>query len=310
MVINFSKELNIGIKAVMKAALICQIIQQQKMTFITKADLSPVTVADMASQATINLEIKNNFPNDPIISEETSLDLDAFMKAEIADLTGINHESIEDLIDYNSNVSISDRWWTIDPIDGTKGFINGRQYAICLALLLKDKVKVAIIGCPNLNGGTLFYAVEGEGSWEMPLKGGEAKRISVSDNTHDLVMVESVEKAHSSHSASIDIAKKLNITRETLRIDSQAKYGIVARGDASMYLRIHTVKTYQEKVWDHAAGVLLVREAGGVVTDWTGQDVVFEIGNPFLKAKGGVICCNSVNYLDLLVGANSRHSEV
>jgi 3'(2'), 5'-bisphosphate nucleotidase len=56
-------------------------------------------------------------------------------------------------------------------------------------------------------------------------------------------------------------------------MDSQAKYGAVARGDAALYLRLPSEKypNYREKIWDHAAGSLIIEEAGGRVTDMNGQ---------------------------------------
>ena len=66
--------------------------------------------------------------------------------------------------------------WTLDPIDGTKGFLRGEQYAVCLALLVDSSVEVGVIGCPNLpldpqkpNGqkGCLFIAVRGQGTEQV-----------------------------------------------------------------------------------------------------------------------------------------------
>lgn len=66
--------------------------------------------------------------------------------------------------------------WTIDPIDGTKGFVRGEQYAVCLAFLVDAKVQVGVIGCPNLpvdaskpDGakGAIFVAVRGQGAQQV-----------------------------------------------------------------------------------------------------------------------------------------------
>lgn len=68
--------------------------------------------------------------------------------------------------------------WTIDPIDGTKGFLRGEQYAVCIALLVDAQVQLGIIGCPNLpvdpaqpdgERGCLFVAVRGQGCHQVPL---------------------------------------------------------------------------------------------------------------------------------------------
>ncbi len=74
-------------------------------------------------------------------------------------------------------------------------------------------------------------------------------------------------------------------------MDSQAKYAVVARGEADIYLRLPTRADYREKIWDHAAGALLVTEAGGVVTDIAGRPLEFHHGRE-LTANRGVIVTN------------------
>ena len=74
-------------------------------------------------------------------------------------------------------------------------------------------------------------------------------------------------------------------------MDSQAKYAVVARGEADIYLRLPTRADYREKIWDHAAGALIVEEAGGVVTDITGRPLEFNHGRE-LAANRGVIVTN------------------
>lgn len=68
--------------------------------------------------------------------------------------------------------------WTIDPIDGTKGFLRGEQYAVCLAFLVDAEVQVGVLGCPNLpldmanpdgEKGCLFVAVKGQGAQQVIL---------------------------------------------------------------------------------------------------------------------------------------------
>ena len=68
--------------------------------------------------------------------------------------------------------------WTLDPIDGTKGFLRGEQYAVCLALLVNARVELGVMGCPNLPvsaadpqgaRGCIFVAVRGHGAYQLPL---------------------------------------------------------------------------------------------------------------------------------------------
>ena len=96
------------------------------------------------------------------------------------------------------------------------------------------------------------------------------------------------------------LALKLGITEEPFRIDSQCKYAAVARGDATIYLRLPTIKGYQEKIWDHAAGVAVIEEAGGVVTDVYGKKLDFSKGRTLSENKG-VIVSNGQFHDEVLV---------
>ena len=78
-------------------------------------------------------------------------------------------------------------------------------------------------------------------------------------------------------------------------MDSQAKYAAVARGDAQIYLRLPTRADYQEKIWDHAAGAIIVEEAGGRVTDITGRPLDFSLGATLSANKGIVATSGSIH---------------
>ncbi|MEZ6046645.1 MAG: inositol monophosphatase family protein [Planctomycetaceae bacterium] len=104
-------------------------------------------------------------------------------------------------------------------------------------------------------------------------------------------MCESVESGHSAHGLSARVAEALGIQNEPVRLDSQAKYAVVARGEADIYLRLPTRPGYREKIWDHAGGVLLVEEAGGTVSDVTGAPLEFTHGHQ-LEQNLGVIVTN------------------
>ena len=69
---------------------------------------------------------------------------------------------------------------------------------------------------------------------------------------------ESVESGHSSHGHSAQIAARLGISLDPVRLDSQAKYAVVGRGEADIYLRLPTRPGYVERIWDHAAGAIFV----------------------------------------------------
>jgi 3'(2'), 5'-bisphosphate nucleotidase len=192
------------------------------------------------------------------------------------------------------------RFWTLDPIDGTKGFLRKEQYAVALALIEDGQPVLGVLGCPNLpvDGkiGVMMVARQGKGASQMPLdieELTEAHPISVSNvlRSEDARICESVESGHSDQGASRQIADSLGITSESLRMDSQCKYAAVARGDASIYLRLPTRSDYREKIWDHAAGMICVQAAGGTVTDAFGVPLDFRQGRK-LEANRGIIASN------------------
>jgi 3'(2'), 5'-bisphosphate nucleotidase len=184
----------------------------------------------------------------------------------------------------------------LDPVDGTKGFLRGDQYAIALALVDEGEVVVGALGCPNLpdpgdrgNGrGWIFHAARGAGARAMQAAGGAAARISVDriDDPSRAIVCESVEAAHAAHSLQAGIAARLGVAADPYRIDSQCKYAVLARGEASIYLRLPRDEAYREKVWDHAAGAIVITEAGGRVTDLDGHPLDFSKGRRLATGRG------------------------
>jgi 3'(2'), 5'-bisphosphate nucleotidase len=116
----------------------------------------------------------------------------------------------------------------------------------------------------------------------------------VPDITH-ASFCEGVEAAHSSQDDNAAVAKHLGITSPSIRLDSQAKYCSIARGTGDIYLRLPVRKDYQEKIWDHAAGDLIVREAGGQVTDVDGQRLDFSKGRTLAVNKGVVAAPKAIH---------------
>jgi 3'(2'), 5'-bisphosphate nucleotidase len=146
--------------------------------------------------------------------------------------------------------------------------------------------------------GVVFTAAAGQGALAMPIDddpaGGNWHALHVSDRDDATTarFCESVEDRHSDQGGAAAIAAKLGIASPPLRLDSQAKYGVVARGQAEIYLRMPTATDYRERIWDHAAGVLIVQEAGGLVTDINGRPLEFHHGRE-LTANRGIVATNS-----------------
>mgnify|MGYP003631525450 CR=1 FL=1 len=306
----FHHELQVALSAVRQAALICRSVQAAITDdVLEKKDKSPVTVADFSSQAVICRAINAAFPEDPIIGEEDAAELrqpenHEFLEKIVTELSsaGIPDADGENTclwIDQGGAKEFSKRFWTLDPIDGTKGFLRKEQYAVSLALIVDGKIVVGILGCPNLPfpaeesiRGTLYYAVASQGACAIPLDQERAAipvRVTTTDDFSQSRFCESVESGHSSHGHSQQVAEKLGIQKEPRRLDSQAKYAVVAQGDADIYMRLPTRAGYREKIWDHAAGVLLVEEAGGTVTDIHGKPLEFDQGYELTNNEGVIV---------------------
>jgi 3'(2'), 5'-bisphosphate nucleotidase len=328
---KYAQELSVGVAAVRRAADVCRHVQRAIPAAMEKQDKSPVTIADFASQAVICRALGEAFPNDPIIGEEDSAELrlpenKPSLDGVLAELCriGVNGsaEEVCDWIDRGGTQSFGPRFWTLDPIDGTKGFLRGEQYAISLALIVDGQVTVAIVGCPNLplepgstdENGSVFCAVRGQGTSVLPCfpphppGEGLTVRVTNTSNWSDVRLCESVESGHSAHGRSAAIAASLGITKPPVRIDSQAKYAVVARGEADVYLRLPTKKDYREKIWDHAGGMLVVEEARGKVTDIDGKPLDFTLGRE-LSANRGIVVTNGCLHDDVLRAIHTHAGE-
>ena len=304
-------ELKTALEAVRTAAEVCRSVQSAiDPGALDKKDKSPVTVADFASQAIVCRQLQIDFPDDPVIGEEGAAELRGggaeFLDRVVAECGKVGAKGSGDdvcnWIDRGGLQEYRPRFWTLDPIDGTKGFLRKDQYAISLALIIDGEIKVGILGCPNMpldannpdgTRGILAWAVKGQGAWMQPLDEptNPPARLEVTSTlaSAEARFCESVESGHSSHGWSGQIASQLGITREPFRIDSQCKYLAVAMGEADIYLRLPTRKGYQEKIWDHAGGVIVVEEAGGTVSDIHGKKAEFNQGPTLAKNQGMVV---------------------
>ncbi|KAI4199623.1 MAG: hypothetical protein LQ350_004498 [Teloschistes chrysophthalmus] len=332
----YSNELNIALLAVQRATLLTQrVFHDNAKGTLSKDDASPVTIGDFGAQALIISALRHNFPHDEIVGEEEANLLRENVSLAEKILTLVREAKLADaesekalggaVKDMDAMLTAIDagnspggpkgRIWALDPIDGTKGFLRGGQYAVCLALIVDGDVKVGVLGCPNLpisdtapisadvgttneeegRRGVLFSATKGSGATSRPLLPGALASNPTSIHMKPLsslasaTFCESVEAAHSSHSDQSVIATRLGISKESVRMDSQAKYASIARGAGDIYLRLPVRgKGYVEKIWDHAAGEIIVREAGGEVSDARGERLDFGRGRR-LEGNRGVV---------------------
>jgi 3'(2'), 5'-bisphosphate nucleotidase len=309
---SYNKEKNVAVEAVMHASELARRMQGQlaALDVVNKEDLSPVTITDFSVQALINMHLMRAFENDAIMGEEDALLLrnpqHKIIKEKV--VAQIEHlfpntkeEAILDAIDRGgAQGGPEGRFWVLDPIDGTRGFIRQEPYAIALALVENGKVILGVMGCPRFSiqgkhmqhsGGAVMVAVRGEGSYAITYDNLEHIPLHVQDAT-EIIYCEphSYSQTHS-HSKALQVAKRIHARPQPFRVDSQCKYAHIATGDAAIYMRIPTEIAQAEKIWDHAAGAIVVEEAGGKVSDIHGKPLDFSQGS-ILSKNIGIVATN------------------
>jgi HAL2 family 3'(2'),5'-bisphosphate nucleotidase len=282
----YGKEIKIALDIIKEALKVTEWFRTEGFQSFYKKDDSPVTLADFASQIYIISELQDKFPEDRIIAEE--------------DISPLFDESVESIIkksfnsvNINDNINFRDilgfrgpnskRKWTIDPIDGTKGFQEGLLYAIGLGLMIESKLTISVIGIPNYNlqGTAIFFAEKNQGSKAI-YGDGPIVPIKVSKN-------QEIKKSLMCHSLHYDkpwVLKfaKLAGIEKFIQIDSMAKFCMIADGTADIYLKPMSLK--QSNSWDFLPGDLIVKEAGGVVTDLNGKPLRFKNEKCLITAPG------------------------
>lgn len=322
-----SPELRFALDAAESGAILAQKIRaSMAVESLTKGDLSPVTVADFAGQALVAKALTETFPDATLVGEEgadalrsgdNATTLDALTGYVSGVIDGADASEICDWIDIGK-ASPTDEFWTLDPIDGTKGFLRGGHYAVALALIRDGKVQLGILACPKLgpdcaledNGsGVLVAAVRGQGAWATPLGGARSfkeLRVSNCEDVSQARMLRSYVAAHTNSDQLQQVAETMGMAAEPVALDSQAKYAILASGGGELLLRLMSPKQpdYKEMIWDQAAGVIVVEEAGGRITDLEGRTLDFSQGRT-LQNNRGVCASNSLIHdvaLEVLAG--------
>lgn len=327
---EFKFEKKIAIEAVHQAALFAGQIQK-KLTaeeIFIKPDHSPVTIVDYCCQVIINYYLLQHFPGDEIMGEE---DAEFFNNshnghllhkmAEYLSLFGINlshHDIIDILAKGTSEGGKTGRFWTIDPIDGTKGFLRQDHYAIALALLENGVPIVGALAAPTIHSsqsaqkGLLFLASRNQGcfSYNLNMQNETKLHMTIQKKPETMIYCEPHGSSQShSHSFAAKIAQKIHAHPQPFQIDSQCKYGLVANQESSIYMRLPSNPKDREKIWDHAAGTIIVEEAGGKVTDVFGKTLDFSLGQS-LKNNLGIIASNGWLHEEVIAASKSIYDNL
>ncbi len=204
-----------------------------------KRDKSPVTTADIASNKIICSELKKKFPDIPIVSEET----------------------------LHRNQSVTS-FFLIDPLDGTKEFINRNgEFTINIAFLQENKPIMGVIYAPVL--GLLYYS---DGNASYKIRGKHKQKIIKKTTSETLIVMGS--SSHFSQETE-DYLNSLNTKYRIIHKGSSIKFCYVADGSADLYPRLGTTME-----WDTAAAHAILKTSGANIYDFkTGQELQYNKKN-------------------------------
>ncbi|MBK8135847.1 MAG: 3'(2'),5'-bisphosphate nucleotidase [Chloroflexi bacterium] len=309
--------------AVRQAAALCGNVQQRHIVAQQKGGDGPVTIADYGAQALICAAIQAHFPGDCVLAEESGRQfmelVAAEQRAEVVGLIGeamgreVTEAEVVAWLDYGQSHD-APRKWVIDPVDGTKGFLALRHYAIAVGLVVEGQPVAGVMGCPGypeIEGGALFWAQDGS-CWLEPISGGTSRQVRASTVTDPAAsrVLESVEKSHAGFDRMARARELAGLAAAPLvRIDSMEKYARIAAGDAELYLRLPNIKSNRpHSTWDHAAGAALVAAGGGKATDVDGTPLDFASGATMARTRGMVVT-NGLIHDQVLAGVQALFNE-
>jgi 3'(2'), 5'-bisphosphate nucleotidase len=209
-----------------------------------KSPNAPVTAADHAANRVIVDGLKEAFPDDAILSEES-------------------RDSAERLS--------AERVWIVDPLDGTKEFLaqNG-EFAIMIGLAVAGEPVLGIVYLPD--GDVLYAAARGRGAWQE--RGGERTPLSAADARIDALRM--VGSRSHPDPLIVRMQEALGVTDVRPSGSVGVKCGLIALGERDLY--VHPVPYLKE--WDTCAPEVVLREAGGTVTDCLGEPLRYNKPDP------------------------------
>lgn len=247
-------ELDIAVKAAKEAGDAILEIYAGDYKTSTKNDDSPITDADLKSNQIIKDILSETKHH--ILSEE---DKD--------DLNRLTQETI----------------WIVDPLDGTSDFIDKTgEFTVMISLIKNKKPILGVIAWPTEK--TLFVAQKGRGAFRF--SNGEWKKISVT-KVSEIPKCRTVGSRHHLSDKEKSFIKKLGIEDFT-SIGSSLKVGKISSGEAEAYI----TTTNKMKEWDSAASYCIITEAGGKMTDMSGNDLTYN--NKDVYHQNGILVTNGL----------------
>jgi len=231
----------------------------------SKADESPLTQADLASHRCIAAGLESLTPDVPVISEESGL----------------------------PNFAERSTWstyWLIDPLDGTKEFVNRNgEFTVNIALIDNNRPILGVVHVPVHD--KTYVGCEGLGA-ERRERGAEPQEIQVAASSGDTVRVVG---SRSHRGASLDAYLSALGKHDMVPMGSSLKFCVVAEGGADIYPRLGPTSE-----WDTAAAQAVVEQAGGRVVTLDGKPMKYNEKNDILNPHFFVIGATDRDWLALL----------
>jgi 3'(2'), 5'-bisphosphate nucleotidase len=257
------KELEIARRLARDAGTILMDFYRSGVQVQWKGYDDPVTAADHAANEMLVRELHRHFPNDAIVSEEFPDDLSRLSK---------------------------DRVWMIDPMDGTKQFIDRiSEFAVMIGLAVEGKAALGVVYHPPID--RMYYASDAKGAYlEEKLT---TKRLHVAPTTDPLKLTAVMSRSH--HNPKVDlVCERLGITQRIHHGSVGLKIAMIAEGRAHVYVHLGS-RTNQ---WDTCGPEAILREAGGKVTDKRGEQLQYNRRE--IKNMSGIVASNGAIHDRLL----------
>lgn len=230
------KWLELALEAAREAGVAILRYYPQNLTVQYKQDGSPLTLADQAAHRVIASHLADS--GLVVVSEEGE---DLHLAAE--------------------------RYWLVDPLDGTKDFLAGNgEFTVNIALVDQGRPVLGVVFAPAINA--LYWGAEGKGAWRIR----EGVAVPLSAHTRSASLRMAVSRFHDH--PDVDIFAAQNGIAESVAVGSALKYGLLASGEVDVFPRL-----VGSSEWDTAAGQAVLEAAGGQVLDWhTGK--ALQYGKP------------------------------
>ncbi|MBL9140342.1 MAG: hypothetical protein JNK53_00625 [Phycisphaerae bacterium] len=279
--------------------------QLERVPAIRKPDGSPVTVVDFVVQAVLVHGLRRLAPSTGFICEESRKGM---LECDRPDVVRLYLDTVRPLVGAETDEHAmqlldpappsADDWWLIDPIDGTSGFVAGAHFSVCVARVTGGRAVMSAVGCPRLQSrGSVDVAADGPGSVVAASRDGgawnwcEATRayapLARAPWRQPLRWARSVNRRNKVLRAQPAV-DSLGFAIESIPIDSQCKYALVAADRADVAVRLPG-RGGPECGWDHVAGTLVAHEAGARSTDVLGKPLDARFGVR-LERNSGVLC--------------------